>query len=235
MASLTKYASTIARSRRPKWRDSNSGAVRVGASAADLDNGSSLESGLVGHWTLDGKDTQSTITDRSGQGNHGYFIGGATSSAKVIGKFGQALSFNGTSNRVDFGDIDDLDAATQASFCMWLKYTQSPVSSDGTLISKYSTGNVAFLFWVDDVSGVSVNTLSFLVGTGGTDRIEGSNNLVTPMGTSDQSTTLGIINVHRDDTVAYAFQRNGVAYTVMTLPGSEGWLLPVLQSWEFTN
>jgi|KBSSwiStaDraftv2_1062776.scaffolds.fasta_scaffold458075_2 hypothetical protein len=57
----------------------------------------------------------------------------------------------------------------------------------------------------------------------------------TPSGASDQSTTLGIIDVHRDDTVAYTFHRNGIAYTVTTLRGSESWLLPILQSWEFTN
>ena len=47
-----------------------------------------------------------------------------------------------------------------------------------------------------------------------------------PVRTSDQSTSLGVINVYRDDTVAYSFQRNGITYTVMTLPGSETWLLP---------
>ena len=57
----------------------------------------------------------------------------------------------------------------------------------------------------------------------------------SPVGTSDQSTALGVINVYRDDTVAYSFHRNGIAYTVTALPESERWLLPILQSWEFTN
>jgi hypothetical protein len=56
-----------------------------------------------------------------------------------------------------------------------------------------------------------------------------------PNASSDQSTTLGIINVYHQDTVAYSFHRNGIAYTVTTLPGSEAWLLPILQSWEFTD
>jgi hypothetical protein len=56
-----------------------------------------------------------------------------------------------------------------------------------------------------------------------------------PSPTTDQSTTLGVINVYHEDTVAYSFHRHGIAYTITTLPGSETWLLPILQSWEFTE
>jgi hypothetical protein len=57
----------------------------------------------------------------------------------------------------------------------------------------------------------------------------------TPRTTSDQSTTLGVINVYHADTLAFAFHHNGIAYTLTTLPESKEWLLPILQSWEFTN
>ncbi len=77
-------------------------AARLGASSVDLHQGSSLAEGLVGHWTFDGTDTLATITDRSGEGNHGYFNGGATSSAKTIGVLGQALIFDGADDFVDF-------------------------------------------------------------------------------------------------------------------------------------
>jgi hypothetical protein len=56
-----------------------------------------------------------------------------------------------------------------------------------------------------------------------------------PNAASDQSTSLGIINVYHADTLAFAFHRNGVAYTVTALPDDETWLLPILQSWEFTE
>jgi hypothetical protein len=49
----------------------------------------------VGLWTFDGPDLTDKVYDRSGSGNHGYFIGGATSTAKTIGKLGQALKFDG--------------------------------------------------------------------------------------------------------------------------------------------
>lgn len=57
--------------------------------------------GLVGYWTFDGKDVTDKVYDRSGQNNHGYFIGGATSSAKTIGKIGQALNFDGGDDYVN--------------------------------------------------------------------------------------------------------------------------------------
>jgi hypothetical protein len=77
--------------------------ITVNASSQKLQAGSSLAQGLVGYWTFDGSKTQSTIADSSGYGNNGYFIGGATSSAKVAGKLGQALKFNGSGTYIDTG------------------------------------------------------------------------------------------------------------------------------------
>lgn len=94
------------------------GAARIGVSTTELQRGSSLERGLVGHWTFDGPDTQSTITDRSGMGNHGYFIGGATSSAKTIGKLGQALKFDGVDDSVGQITIPNM---TQYAVSAWVK------------------------------------------------------------------------------------------------------------------
>lgn len=79
------------------------GAARINVSSADLDNGSSLERGLVGHWTFDGKDVTDKVYDRSSTAANGYVIGGATSSAKVIGKLGQALTFNNNGEYVRLG------------------------------------------------------------------------------------------------------------------------------------
>jgi hypothetical protein len=56
-----------------------------------------------------------------------------------------------------------------------------------------------------------------------------------PSRASDQSTTLGVISVYHADTVAYSFHRHGIAYTMTTLPDNETWVLPILQSWEFTD
>ena len=57
-----------------------------------------IDTSLVGHWTFDGSDIQgATAIDRSSFGNNGTITG----TTKTIGKLGQGLSFNGTSDYVD--------------------------------------------------------------------------------------------------------------------------------------
>jgi hypothetical protein len=61
----------------------------------------------------------------------------------------------------------------------------------------------------------------------------------TPDANTDQSTNLGIVNVYRDDMYSVSFHRNGIMYTVTTgdidADRNALWLLPILQSWQFTN
>lgn len=54
-----------------------------------------INSGLLGWWTFDGKDLMNNVVDKSGSGNTGYMINMATSTAKTVGKMGQALNFDG--------------------------------------------------------------------------------------------------------------------------------------------
>ena len=104
--------------------NSRAGGVQtLNASSQTLTNGSSLQNGLVGLWTFDGKDVTDKVYDRSGQGNNGYFIGAATSSAKVIGKMGQALQFNGSTSYVSL-PANVLKAVNSgASLSLWVKTT----------------------------------------------------------------------------------------------------------------
>jgi len=64
-------------------------------------NPPNLNSGLVGHWTFDGKDMLKNVADSSGQGNTGYLVAAATSSQQVAGPLGQALKFNGSTQYVN--------------------------------------------------------------------------------------------------------------------------------------
>ena len=63
-------------------------------------NGNALASGLVGHWTFDGKDTPwtsssaATTLDKSGSGNTGTLTNMSQSLAPVAGKVGQAPNFD---------------------------------------------------------------------------------------------------------------------------------------------
>jgi hypothetical protein len=94
--------------------------VKFNTSSANLQTGSTLSDGLVGLWTFDGGDVTTVVADRSGQNNNGYFYGGATSSAKIIGKLGQALNFDGTSNAVVTSSMDMPGQQISASF--WGKF-----------------------------------------------------------------------------------------------------------------
>jgi len=57
--------------------------------------------------------------DRSGQGNHGGFFGRATSTAKTIGKLGQALQFDGVNDRVITGEVT-IPATFSAAMWMYI-------------------------------------------------------------------------------------------------------------------
>jgi len=104
--------------------------------------------GLVGLWSFNGPDIDgTTATDRSGQGNNGTLYG----SVRAIGKVGQALSFNGTSDYVDVSnianDIDDGDLSISA----WVKFSSSygvgsPVVIVFRLGINLSTNDVDFGF-----------------------------------------------------------------------------------------
>ncbi len=84
-----------------------------------------LTNGLVGQWSFDGpsvawNDTTTEVKDTSGNANHGDAIGMSAASA-TPGRIGQALSFDGSSARVDlFTDpvFDNLDAKTISA---WIK------------------------------------------------------------------------------------------------------------------
>lgn len=113
-----------------------SGAMKFTTSSVELQKGSTLANGLVGHWTFDGPDVTTTVTDRSGLGNHGYFYGGATSSAKVIGKLGQALDFNGSSATVRAAHAD----VTAFTVSAWIKPDSVDLgAADSAVIVKGAT------------------------------------------------------------------------------------------------
>jgi len=77
--------------------------------------------GLVGYWTFDGKDITDKVYDRSGQNNNGYFIGSATSSAKVVGKIGQALNFKRNTNYVLVPNSPSLVMTQNLTISLWIK------------------------------------------------------------------------------------------------------------------
>jgi hypothetical protein len=89
--------------------------------------GQGLAAGLVGWWTFDGKNLVNNVADSSGQGNNGNMVGfGATSSAVVTGKVGQALNFNGSSNLVRIDSIANKIGTGDVTFSAWYKVNKAP-------------------------------------------------------------------------------------------------------------
>ncbi len=80
-----------------------------------------LNSGLVGYWTFDGPTINwatDGVQDKSGSGNNGLMVGMSTTTSPVIGKIGQALSFNGISSYVD---IPMTFTPAQMTVSIWFK------------------------------------------------------------------------------------------------------------------
>ncbi len=100
-----------------------------------------LNSGLVGEW-IDGGEyinwNTGTVQDTSGNGNAGQMVGMSTTSSPVVGKIGQALQFNGTSQYMSIPDSASLrPAATSA--CAWFNLSTLP-STPAAIVTKPLNG-----------------------------------------------------------------------------------------------
>jgi hypothetical protein len=79
-----------------------------------------LSSGLVGHWTFDGKDMTPNVRDVSSQGNHGN-LSGQVSTTSIIGVLGQSLYFDGVNDYVRITDHSSIKPANEITIAAWIK------------------------------------------------------------------------------------------------------------------
>ena len=105
----------------------------------------SMNTGLVGYWTFDGKDTvwtsatAATTLDKSGNGNTGTLTNMSRSSSPVSGKIGQGLNFDGGDDYVSVPHNSILNpSAITISF--WANM-ETVISSNNTLIEKNPNTN----------------------------------------------------------------------------------------------
>ena len=84
----------------------------------------------------------STLTDSSGNGINGTINGATWTTA---GKYGAALSFNGSSSFVDLGNPAPLRITGSMTWSAWVLATGTP-ADDGQIIAK-STGNSGSIGW----------------------------------------------------------------------------------------
>ena len=165
-----------------------------------------LTNGLVGLWSFDGPDVTDKVYDRSGQGNNGYLVGIATSTAKAIGKIGQGLQFDSSSNQyVDVPHDASLNV-TSLTITAWIEPTSE--SGINSIVSKYcpagnyalrlSGGKLNFEPGSGSFSGstVPLNTWTFVSVT-----YDNSSNLATlwQNATMDATSTVSGINQGTSD------------------------------------
>jgi hypothetical protein len=92
-----------------------------------------LQSGLVGHWTFDGKDMPNgVVRDISGSGNNGNTSGISTSTFYTLGKIGQGVQFDGVNDYVNVGTLGSFGASDGqaqmqqgSTVSMWVKTTNT--------------------------------------------------------------------------------------------------------------
>lgn len=104
-----------------------------------------LNTGLVGWWTFDGPTMRTNVGDSSGQGNNGALLGfGATSSAVVAGKMGQALQFDGSSNSIYAGTSASTDLVSTMTISAWV-YPRNLANFPSLIGKRNSTNNWPFV------------------------------------------------------------------------------------------
>jgi hypothetical protein len=89
--------------------------------------GSTLNKGLVGHWSMDGVDYNSStnrVTDKTPYSNHGTNYG-ATLATDRNGKVDGAMSFDGVDDYLDLSQVDTSNLAN-SSVSFWKKATDYP-------------------------------------------------------------------------------------------------------------
>lgn len=112
--------------------------------------------GLVGYWTMDGGDISGTsLTDKSGNGNTGTITG----AVKTIGKIGQALDFNGSSQNVNAGSSSSLNVTGNITITAWIKARSYGGGSKGRIVDR-SANTSGYDFQIEN-SAVS-NGLTFI-------------------------------------------------------------------------
>jgi len=102
---------------------------RMGTATVNASTNALNTSGLVGQWSFDGKQTvwtsstAATTLDTSGQGNTGTLTNMSQSTSPVVGKIGQALTFDGTDDFVNMGNVNSFERTDQFSYGGWVYWT----------------------------------------------------------------------------------------------------------------
>ena len=104
-----------------------------------------LKTGLVGHWTFDGKDTTTRIDDVSGNSNNGALVMGSsgtlTATTTIAGRLGQALRFDGTDDYINLGTGSSVKGLTTYTIAGWFYVDTMPANGSSYSLYWESAGN----------------------------------------------------------------------------------------------
>lgn len=89
-----------------------------------------------------------TVTDRSGRGNHGTRSGASWSSS---GRYGSALSFDGSNDWVSVADASSLDLSTGMTVEAWVR--PSRLGGWRTVVVKERSGGIVYSLYADQAAG----------------------------------------------------------------------------------
>lgn len=128
----------------------------------------SVPNDTIGHWKFDEGEGK-VAYDSSGNNNSGTL----STERWVEGKFGHALSFNGTGG-IDVGDRATLDGFTNLTISLWIKATDNQV---GVLVNKYENlANNGYYLAVGNRFSPS-EQITFMVDESSEDRIVSNQNI----------------------------------------------------------
>jgi hypothetical protein len=109
----------------------------LGAAKMAQANTATLQSGLVGYWTLDGNQTNwtaNTTQDSSGSGNTGTLVSMNPTTSPTIGKIGQGLMFVASSSQsISYNVVlANLMTVSDGTMSAWVYPTGRPISGSCT-------------------------------------------------------------------------------------------------------
>ena len=127
---------------------SNNTAQSLSVNVVVLNTGGQIPAGLVAAYSFDAG-SGTTAADSSGKGNTGTL---ANATWTASGKFGSALTFNGTSSQVNIPDNTTLDLTNGMTLSAWV-YPTSAASGWRTVILKENTSDLVYsLYGSSDIS-----------------------------------------------------------------------------------
>ena len=125
-------------------RDSSGNTTTSASVSVTVSNtGLPPQPGLVASYGFD-EGSGTAAADSTGSGNHGTLVNGPT---WTIGRFGQALSFDGTNDRVTVPDASTLDLTTGMTMEAWVKPTVTGTAWK-TVLFKHRDNNATNMVYV---------------------------------------------------------------------------------------